>query len=408
MKGHAQKKGDRWYVVVELGLRDVKRCEPCRKLYWTGDNKVCSKCSGPLTDAKRRKTDWHGGFRTKREAEAFLRDQLGRIENRTYRSPAKTTVAEYLHEWLDGAEANLSAGTLSLYRTVERAYLRPHIGDVTLSNLTAVKINATYAALLKSGGKGGRPLAPKTVRHSHVLLRRALADAVRQDLLPRNVAALAQPPKLIRPTMKTWTGEEVGGFLRFVKEDRLEAAWITEATTGLRRGELLGLRWADVDLDSGRLSIRSSVVVLEGHGFFQETTKTDGSRRSVSIPSQTVSALKAHKVRQAEERLALGVYYTAKDLVFCREDGQILDPTWFSRRFEQLRAQAGLPKIRFHDLRHSWATLALQANVPAKVVADTLGHANVNITLDVYSHVIPSMQESASAKVAGLIFGIER
>jgi integrase len=203
--------------------------------------------------------------------------------------------------------------------------------------------------------------------------------------------------------MQTWTADELGAFLAGIRQDRIYAAWLVLATTGMRRGELLGLKWGDVDLERRQLSILRTWIVVDGHAQVSEP-KTERGRRSVPVPAETLTALHAHRKAQLEDRLALGPGYQDGGLVFCREDGAPLHPDSFSQAFERHAVAAGLPHIRLHDVQHTWATLALRAGVPPKVVSEILGHANIGITLDTYSHAIPAMQEEAGATVAALIF----
>ena len=196
----------------------------------------------------------------------------------------------------------------------------------------------------------------------------------------------------------------MSAFLEHVAEDRLFAAWVLLATTGMRRGEVLGLRCRDVALDQARLSVRQALVLVGNEPAVQKP-KTAKGRRTVPLPPETVAALKAHKAAQLQERLALGPEYANTDLVFRCEDGSWVHPSTLSRRFGTLVRQSELPHIRHHDLRHTWASLALQASIPVKVVSEILGHASVTITYDTYSHVVPGMAEDATSKVAALVFG---
>jgi integrase len=208
--------------------------------------------------------------------------------------------------------------------------------------------------------------------------------------------------------MPTWSAQQSRAFLDHVAEDRLYAAWLLYATTGMRRGEVLGLHWRDVSLDQARLSVRQALVLVGNEPALQEP-KTAKGRRSIPLPPETVAALKAHKAAQAQERLALGADYVtddvSDDLVFRRQDGTRLHPATVSRRFEALVRQTTLPEIRLHDLRHTFATLALQESIAVKVVSEILGHASVTITYDTYSHVIPGMAEDATSRVAALVPG---
>jgi integrase len=289
---------------------------------------------------------------------------------------------------------------LNIARAVES------IGAVRLQQLTPAMLNRLYGELGRNrtvDGEDRPPLSPRSIRYVHTVLRHALADGVRWNRLARNVADAAEPPsaKAARPReMRTWSADHLRGFLEHVGEDRLSAAYRLAAMTGVRRGELLGLRWRDVDLDAGRVSI---VQTLVGKRQLSKP-KTDKGQRNIALDTGTVAALREHRKRQLEERLAWGpAYQDQHDLVFCREDGSPLWPQSLSRAFERHAKQARLPAIRFHDLRHGHATLALLAGVHPKVVSERLGHASVGITLDTYSHAIPAMQADAAAKVAGLL-----
>jgi integrase len=206
--------------------------------------------------------------------------------------------------------------------------------------------------------------------------------------------------------MRTWTTSKLRSFLNasVSSDDRYQAAWMLLATTGARRGEVLGLRWDDLDLDVGRASIEQTVIAVR-HAVQFGTPKTAKGARTLRLDAGTVAALKAHRTRQLEERMAVGPGYCDHGLVFAKVDGEPLHPERFSREFDRRVERWGLPRIRLHDLRHTWATLALEANVPAKVVSERLGHANISVTMDIYSHVTEAMDAGAAETVAGLIFG---
>jgi integrase len=243
------------------------------------------------------------------------------------------------------------------------------------------------------------------VRYVHVIIRRALADAVRWGRLSRNVAdGAAAPKQASKREMHTWTAQELRSFLAHVAEDRLYAAYITAATTGMRRGEVLGVHWRDVDLDTARLAVTQSLIAVGYELSFSEP-KTAKSRRLIALDPVTVAALRAHRKAQLEERLRWGAAWQDGDLVFALENGSPVHPDRFSDWFQEHVKAAELPRIRLHDLRHTHATLALQAGVHAKVISERLGHSTISITLDTYSHAIPAMEEEAAAKVARLVFG---
>jgi integrase len=256
------------------------------------------------------------------------------------------------------------------------------IGHVRLTDLDPPTLDALYADLEASG------LARSTVRLIHTQLHRALADAVRWDLLSRNPAGLVDPPKPGRRAPTVWTATQLRAFLAGVADDRLAALYQLAAATGMRLGELVALTWADLHLDGEYLTIQRA--------------KTAAGRRRVELDPATVTALRAHRRRQAAERLAFGAGWRDHGLVFTRPGGEPLNPDAVLLAFKRRAARLGLPVIRFHDLRHGWATLALEAGEHPKVVAEQLGHASVKVTLDTYSHVTPGMQRGAVARVAGL------
>lgn len=349
-----------------------------------------------------------GGFRRQKDARAHLTEVLHAVGQGRYVEPSKVTLARFLNDsWLPAIRTTIRPSTFRSYTGHVEAYVAPRIGGIPLQHVNAAVINAFYADLLTTGRrKTGEGLSPATVRRVHATLHRALRDAVRWKLLIVNPADNADPPKQRQAgsaEMATWSADEVERFLAHVEGDRLAAAWVLATTTGLRRGELLGLRWADVDLDAGRASIRQTLLAVADKLSFS-TPKTNRGRRSIPLPRRTVVALKAHRRCQLEERLAWGEGWTDSGLVFTRENGTPVHPDLFSRAFERHARRAGLPRIRLHDLRHTWATLGLRAGVQVKVVSEALGHSTSSFTADVYQHSVPSMQEDAAELIADLIF----
>jgi integrase len=286
----------------------------------------------------------------------------------------------------------------------------PNVGSTQLQALTATSLNKLYAHLLAQGKRNGTGgLSPKTVRNVHVLIHKALEDAVRWSHLARNVAEYADPPKSRARSasglhLHTWKADELVAFLNSVSDHRLYAAFLLAATTGMRRGEVLGLRWSDIDFDHNRVSVCRSLVSVN-YQISISDPKTPRSRRAIAIDETTAQVLRAHKVKQAEDRLASEGDYQDQDLVFAGDDGAPIHPDSFTNAFDALVKKSGLPRIRLHDLRHTHATLALQAGIHPKVVSERLGHASVSITLDTYSHAVPSLQEQAAETVANLLFG---
>jgi integrase len=299
------------------------------------------------------------------------------------------------------------ASTLDSDARVIRRHLVPRLGQVPLQRLQADMLDRMYAELLTAGRRNGQGLAPKTILNLHLVLHRALSDAVEWELVTRNVADKARPPKQTRrdrQVMQTWTSPQLRAFIDSRADDRLVALWHLLASTGMRRGEALGLAWDAVDLDAGRLAVCRTLLNV-AYKLEWGKPKTAKSRRSVALDPGTVTVLRAHRKRQLADRVALGPAWEEQGLVFCREDGRPLHPDLASKLFGDAVRASGLPRIRLHDLRHTHATLALQAGIHPKVVSERLGHATVGMTLDVYSHAVPAMQEDAAAKVAALVFG---
>jgi integrase len=376
MRGSVVKRGSKWSVVVDLG-RD--------------------------TTTGRRRQKWHSGYGTRKEAERARTEILGRLDQGTYIEPASITFGEFLVNWIEGMRHRVRPTTWSAYERGLRCHVVPHLGSEPLQRVTAAQLNQLYTTLLITGHARGGGLSPKSVRNVHVGIHRALHDAVRWNLVPRNVADLADPPRHASPEMSTWSAAELRTFLTRAEGHRLYGAFVLAATTGMRRAEVLGLRWRDVNLANASLGVAQTLTTVSNEPILSEP-KTARSRRSIALDPTTVTALKDHRRRQAEEKLLMGPAYADADLVFAQPDGALLHPDVMSRQFKALVKSAKLRRIRLHDLRHTHATLALAAGIHPKVVSERLGHATVSITLDVYSHAIPAMQAEAANKIAALIF----
>jgi integrase len=279
---------------------------------------------------------------------------------------------------------------------------------VPLQKLTPATLNALYGELKKRGRRNGGPLSLRTVRYVHTIIKKALGDAVDAGLLLRNPADRAKPPSAKAAkanAMRTWTPEQLARFLRQVRGDRLFAAYLLAASTGLRRGELLGLRWRDLDLEAAQLAVEQTLIAPRHHQVEFSTPKTERGRRQVELDAATVDALREHRKRQLEERLAFGpAYQDDHDLVFREADGRLVHPRNFSDRFRAAAKRLGLPRIRLHDLRHTHVTLLRKMGVPVEVVSKRVGHSSPSITSDIYSHVAedPALQREAAERVAAL------
>jgi integrase len=354
------------------------------------------------------------GFPTRKAAQAALTQLLEEVRQRTWVAPSRQTLKEFVENtWLPAIEITIRPSTYDSYRRNLRLHVSAMpIGGVQLQEVEPSMLNRLYAQLI-AGDDQHRRLSARSVSYVHVILHRVFRDAMKWSLLMRNPADAADPPRA-RPhesgAMRTWTAIELGTFLRGEPDDRLQGLWWLLASTGMRRGEALGLRWEDIDLDGLALSINRTLVTTDARrvgdpGMAWSSPKTAKGRRNVALDAVTITALKSHRKRQAEERLALGAGYQDQGLVFALLDGAPIHPKTVSYYFERRLQRLKLSRIRLHDLRHTHATLALQAGVHPKVVQERLGHANIGITLDTYSHVTPAMQSDAAERVASLLVG---
>lgn len=350
---------------------------------------------------------WHSGFPTKRLAEQARTKLLGDLDAGRYLEPTKTTLGEFLErQWLPAIKSTLRSSTWTLYDQNIRAHIVPALGLVQLRALAPGALNVFYGEALVSGrrdGKGG--LAPTTVKKLHTILHRALRDAVRWGLVERNVTELADPPAAKSPEKPVWNSAEIRRFLDSQRADRLFALWRLAATTGMRRGELCGLRWSDVDLEAGRLDVRKTLVEV-AYRLEVSEPKTNAGRRTVALDPATVVALRAHRKRQLEERLAWGAAWQGVgELVFVQQDGSPIRPGALTGFFENRAKAAGLAPLTLHGIRHSYVTALLRDGTPVRAVSARVGHASANVTMGIYAHVIPGDDEQAALAGAALIGG---
>ncbi len=349
-------------------------------------------------DDGRRRQEMKSGFATKKDAEAALAEARVRANRGEHVAPDRQTVAAYLPTWLDGLSRK--PATMEAYRRVVERHLIPGLGRHRLQQLTPPHLKAFYRALQDDKG-----LSPSTVQLVHQVLSKALSDAVHDGLVVANVAAKVKAPARSTPEMQTWDRKQARGFLEHVDGERLSAMWRLFLTTGMRRGEVAALRWQDLDLDRASLAVRQTGNML-GKVWTVGTPKGRGDAtaktRRLALDPGTVEALHRHRAGQLEERLAWGGDWRDFGLVFVRGDGSPLNPSTIGQQLTVRAKQAGLPHIRVHDLRHTYATLALEAGVHLKVVSERLGHANIGITLNLYSHVSEGMDRAAADLLARL------
>jgi integrase len=349
----------------------------------------------------RRRQSWHTVRGTKRDAERERARLIHEVNTGAYVEPAKLTVAEYLEQWLrDCAVTKVCGKTFERYEEIVQRHLIPALGHHRLDKLQPLHIQAYYASALKDGrldGKGG--LSKQTVLHHHRVLRQALQQGVRWQLLSRNPADAAQPPRPPRREMQVHDEDETALLLDAAKGNRNYVPVLMAVSTGLRRGEILALRWQDVDLDKATLAVRQTLEQTRKGGLAFKEAKTKNSRRLVAMPAILVEALRKLRIAQGQQRLALGTAYQDHGLVFPDDDGTPRSPNALSVAFRDLVARVAVPRVRLHDQRHTHASQLSKQGVPVKVISERLGHASGGITLDLYSHVLPGMQEDAARRV---------
>ncbi len=400
-----------------------KTCRACKKITSSSNNEnliLCRVCGAelpkegtwmaqattgfdPKTGKAKRRT-FYG--KTRKEAVEKMQDVLHDLKDGVYIEPSTCTFGEWLDKWLfEYKKGKLKTHTFESYETLINVHIKPALGGLLMAKIQANQLQEFYNQKLKDGrsdGKGG--LSTRMVRYLHAVIRQALQQAVKEGLLPRNMADATEPPTIKSKQMRPLTEEELLIFLGEAKEDRLFAAYVLAATTGLRRGELLGLCWDCVNLDQGVVTVRRQLIPLKKQLVLEETTKSKSSKRAVSLSDDAIRELKAHKTSQEKEKRWLNsAVYLDQNLVFAREDGTYLDPSEFTKRFQRHLKRANLPKVRLHDLRHTHASLLLARGIHPKVVQERLGHSSISMTLDLYSHLTQGMQEAAATSLNGLM-----
>ena len=367
-EGSVYRRGDgRWVGVLHVGYATGKRLR--KSYYGATRQEVASRLAGAVRDR-----------------------QLGKNP-----APEREKVAGFLERWMeDVVKTSVRASTYRGYEVMLRLHIIPEIGHLRLARLTADDLDGCYSRLLNKG------LSPKTVRLAHAILHRALSHAQRRGSVAVNVASVAAPPPAPRKEFRTLSPEEASRLLKAALSDRLYALYCLALTCGLRQAELLGLRWADVDLNGAVLSVRQQVYRLSGEWIYTEP-KTKAGRRTVPLSGSVVEALRERRLAQNAERLR-AQDWEDNDLVFANRRGRPVERVDLLRRsFWPLLERAGLPHMRFHDLRHTCASLLLAEGVHPKVVQERLGHASIATTMDTYSHVLPSLQVDAAERLDRLL-----
>lgn len=369
MRGHIRKRAkDSWSLVVDIG-RDP-------------------------SSGKRRQT-WKTFHGTKKQAEAELARLVSAIETGTDLEPQSVTVANFLDRWLKATKSRVAPRTYDRYSEIVRLHVLPSLGRVSLGKLRPLQLEDLYQRLEAKG------LSRQTILHVHRVMFTALKQGVRWQLVTRNVAEAVTPPRPVRRHVAPFTSQHADAVLTAVAETDLAPAVALALGTGMRRGEVLGLRWSDVDLTSGEARITQTLQAT-ADGMCFVPPKTHRSARTIALPPFVLDALKQQRSHQGARRLAAGTAWQDFDLVVDRGDGAPLPPWAISQRFRSLMSKSGID-LSFHGLRHAHASLMLEAGIHLKVVSERLGHSNIGITADLYTHMAKALDQEAAAKLGALL-----
>ncbi len=370
-------------------------------IYKRGDGKWCSQITiGKKPDGSPKRKYFYG--KTRQEVAEKMNKALNSIMTGNFVEPSTITVTEWLHIWLFEYKKNsVRPSTFDSYESLSRVHICPTIGMIKLKDLKPEHLQTLYNEKLKSG------LSTRTIKYLHTIMHAALKQAIKNNLVIRNVSEATTLPKQKKTEIKTLSIEEQARFIGALNGERLEAAFILALSTGVRQGELLALRWKYVDFEEGAIRIVSSLGRVNNHDpnadtkttlMYQEP-KTKNGKRTIPLPGAAVEILKQHRRHQLEEKLAAGEIYEDNDLVFATTLGKPIDSKNLVRRFKAILKKAGIDNINFHALRHTYATRFVELNEHPKVVQELMGHSDVRITLDIYSHVMPEVKKSAAKKI---------
>ncbi|MDA1654272.1 site-specific integrase [Bacillus thuringiensis serovar kyushuensis] len=347
----------------------------------------------PLTGKRKQKKK--RGFTTKKEAENSLTKMLSEVHTGAYVEPSKLLYGEYLECWFNTKKHSVGIQTAKVLKGYLNSRIIPSLGNFKLAKLTSLHMQNYVNSLRDDGLKRG------TIEKIIKIIRNSLEHAIDLELISKNVAAKTKLPKSDKEELTVWNEQEVQLFLKVAQDSRYSIVFHMALVTGMRQGELLGLRWKDVDLEKGHLTI-SQTLSHDGKTFLVGG-KTKSSLRKILLPTSTIAKLKKHRAVVLKEKLSQGEEYQDNDLVICTPSGTPINPANVRRSLNALIKKAAVPKIRFHDLRHTHATLLLAKGVNVKVISERLGHSNIKITLDTYSHVLPTMQEDAVNKIEEIL-----
>ena len=377
IRKRSTKKGNAWQITIEMP-------------------------NDPITGERVRKYKTVKG--TKKEAEHIMHEMISEIEKGCYVAKKNITVQEWIDTWMEVyAIPNTSPTTLSGYEGMIRRYITPLLGQVKVQDLTALTIQA-WVNRIRISPVSGKELAPATVKHTYHVLKGALDKAVLSGVIHRTPCVGITLPKGRSKPPVVYDEVEMKRLIHAAKGTEMELVIDLELCMGMRRGELLGLQWDDIDWKNRQIHIRRSRVVVKGKSIIKEP-KTAAGRRTIDIPDLLLQKLHKHKVACIENKLRLGRRYEDTDFIIVHPDGKPIYPEYISQLFTKLQERAGLPKCRFHDLRHLCASIMLKQGVNVKVAQKRLGHADISTTLNIYTHVLPSSAREAADKIGEMVYG---
>src|SRR5665811_551698 len=360
------------------------------------------RVEGPRDPVTGNRRQYSRQVRTMEEARELESNWQAEIARGTALDPNKTTVAQLLTDWLAITATEVEPQTAAGYEITIRVHLIPALGNILVQKLTTARVQAQYAEWTAVG------MSARTMRECHLRLSQALNQAVLFHFVQANVCDHAKPPAMVKAKPQVWNTAEAKTFLDMAESDSLSPLWHLLLVEGMRRGEALGLRWQDVNWQRGTAHIAQSVRagIAKGEAVIQPRTKTRSGARTVRLTARTVAALKAQKKRQATRRIAAADWQD-NDLIICTSKGTPYNPTNVRKHFDALVSRAGLRRITPHGLRHTHATMLLRQGVHPKIVSERLGHANIGITLDTYSHVLPDAQDAAADAMDSIMGGVK-
>lgn len=387
--GHIEKRGKgKWLLVVDLG-------------------------TDPGTGKRKRKTRMFKG--SEREARKELAKWLAEINEGVYIEPTGMTLEQYLKQWLENRIIEISPHTRRRYKNIVNLRIIPLLGKIRIEEIRPLHLKNFYRKIIEQGrldGKNGS-LSQESLNYHHRVLHKALDDAVKDELIKKNPADIAKPPKIeeqiidedeeINEKIQVLNEKQVSIILEKAKNTPYYALLFVAIRTGLRRGELLGLRWKDIDWDKKTISVKQTLGYTKDNGYFFKLPKTKKSRRTIKVDADVLTTLKQHRKKIAENKLFFGQQYKDKGLVFCQVDGKPMHPDTPSKWFPKFLEKINLPRLNFHCLRHTHASLMLKAGADIKQISERLGHSSIQITYDIYSHLYPDKQQEAVDKLQKLL-----